>query len=196
MDVLLDLWLPIVLASVAVFFASFVLNTILPHHKSDWNQLPNEKAFLQTVRDANLKPGRYMFPWCADFKELKDPEKRKIYEAGPHGILNLWPGMPNMGRNLVLTFLFFVVVSIFIAYITGEARAYGAGFGPVFQIAATTGVMSYCFAFIPNDIWFAKPPRAIAMDVIDGIIYALITGAIFAALWPDAAAGVNELLGG
>lgn len=35
-----SLWLTIVLSAVAVFYASFVAWMILPHHKADWNGLP------------------------------------------------------------------------------------------------------------------------------------------------------------
>jgi hypothetical protein len=37
---------------------------------------------------------------------------------------------------------------------------------------------------MPNNIWFGTPKRAILMDVLDGVVYGLITGAVFGALWP------------
>ena len=47
--------------------------------------------------------------------------------------------------------------------------------GPVVRSA----VMAYCLGMIPNAIWFGRTPRSVVMDVIDGVAYGLITGAIF-----------------
>jgi hypothetical protein len=56
----------------------------------------------------------------------------------------------------------------------------------VFRVLGTAGVLAYCFAFLPNGIWFGAKPRAMAMNVIDGVAYGLVTGAVFAWLWPMA----------
>ena len=37
------LWLPILLSAVIVFFASFVLHMLLPIHRGDYRQLPDEE---------------------------------------------------------------------------------------------------------------------------------------------------------
>ena len=39
---LASLWLPVLLSSVIVFFASFILHMVLPWHKHDYARLPDE----------------------------------------------------------------------------------------------------------------------------------------------------------
>ena len=53
----------------------------------------------------------------------------------------------------------------------------------VFRFVGTAGVLTYGTANILNGIWFG---RKMVADIADGIAYGLITGAIFALLWPAA----------
>ena len=62
---LTSLWLPIVLSAVVLFFASFLSWMVLQLHAKDWLKLENEDQFLLAARDAQLKPGNYMFPAAA-----------------------------------------------------------------------------------------------------------------------------------
>ena len=100
MEELLALWLPIVLSAVLVFIASFVVHMVLPHHKKDLAKLPDEDRFLDLLRSNGAKPGMYVFPYCGDWNELKDPEKKKHYDAGPHGVLSVWSGPPSWGETM------------------------------------------------------------------------------------------------
>jgi hypothetical protein len=180
---LFELWLPIVLSSVAVFFASYIAWTISPHHKGDVKPVSDEAGLLNAVR--NIPPGKYMFPWC-DPKARNDPEAKKRFEVGPHGTLLVWPGPPNMARNLVVTFIFYLVVGVFVAYVGSAALDRGAPYLSVFRITGTAAVMAYCLGLIPHAIWFGRPARSVAMDILDGIVYGLLTAGFFGWLWPDA----------
>jgi len=51
------LWLPIVLSAVIVFVASSIMHMLLPYHRSDYRQLPDEDKLLAVMRAAGLKPG-------------------------------------------------------------------------------------------------------------------------------------------
>ena len=44
------LWLPIVLSAVIVFVASSVMHMLLPYHRSDYRQLPDEDKILGVLR--------------------------------------------------------------------------------------------------------------------------------------------------
>lgn len=88
------------------------------------------------------------------------------------------------GKNLGLTFVFYLVTAVFVGYLGTLALKPGAGFSKVFQVTGTAAILAHCFAFMPNNIWFGTPKRAILMDVLDGVVYGLITGAVFGALWP------------
>ena len=182
---LAQLWLPILVSAVIVFFASFVAWMVLPHHKQDVKALPDEKALTNHLKQLNLPPGTYMWPNCQSAEDMKSDEFKARYAAGPWGSINILPGQPNFGRNLVLTFVFYIVVSVFVGYITSLARAAGAGVVPVFRVAGAVGVLAYCAGGIPHAIFFGKPGRFVLTDFIDGVVYGLLTGATFGALWPS-----------
>jgi hypothetical protein len=187
MELLSQLWLPILVSAAAVWVASAIVWMALPHHKKDWSPMPDEAAFYQAFDSLKFPPGNYGFPDMKDKARCKDPEVKRRWEAGEMGLLSIW-GKVSMGRNMVVTFVVYLVISLFVGYIAQLALANkpGAGFKDVFQVAGAAGVLGYAFGHIPGSVWFAAYPRAIAMCVIDGIAYGLITGLVFAAMWPGA----------
>lgn len=184
MDMIAQLWLPILVSAVAIFIVSFLVWMVLPHHKADIKKLPDEPAFVETLGRMNLPPGVYMWPNCETKEEFNSDEFKQRYEAGPWGNITVVGAKPNMGANLAIVFVFYLIVSLLTAYITGEAREPGASFSQVFQIAATVAAMAYALGSVPHDIWFGKPMRFRVTEFIDQIVYGLITGAIFAVMWP------------
>lgn len=181
---LVQLWLPILVSAVIVFFASFLVWMVLPHHKRDVKPLPDEKALTDHLRQLNLAPGTYTWPNCQSAEDMKSEEFKVRFAAGPWGSMSVVGRRPSFARNLVLTFLFYVVVSLFVGYITSLARAAGAGFLPVFRVAGAVGVLAYCAGSIPNAIFFGKPGRFVLTEFLDGVAYGLLTGATFGVLWP------------
>ncbi len=192
MGFLAELWLPILLSSVLIFIASALAWMISPHHKQDWKGLPNEDGFLDALRANNTPPGQYMFPFCASQKAaaeaMKDPEKKKKWEAGPHGSLYLRADPPNMGRNMGLMFVFYIVVGVFVAYMGNLTLGEDPEYLQVFQVTGCAAVMAYCLGFIPGAVWFGKTMRSTMMDLIDGVVYGLLTAGTFGWLLPSAAA--------
>ena len=55
-----------------------------------------------------------------------------------------------------------------------------------FDVAGAAGVLAYCAGSIPGALFFGKPGRFILTDFIDGVLYGLLTGVVFAWLWPAA----------
>ena len=192
MQFLIDLWLPILVSAIAVFFCSFIAWAVSPHHKGDFNPAPDEQGLISAIRALHLKPGRYGFPFCHSHAQAKEPDFLKMWKEGPAGMLNIWPQI-SMGRNMALTFLVFLAVSTLIAYLADITLQSGDGFARVFQVVGTAGVLAYCFSFLPNIIWFSGGGRAALMCFIDGIIYGLVTGAVFAYFWPSALSGLPQL---
>lgn len=205
MDFLLPLWLPIVLSAAAVWIVSLVLSMALPHHKRDWIELPeslagggagsggSEDGFMAYLRASGIKPGNYLFPDFRDPKSMKSEKVQKALNEGPVGHLSLWPTPLTMGGKIAGTFVVYLVASALIGYLTRVALQAGQGaasslppasFAKVFQVAATGGVLAYCFSFIPSALWWGAYKRTIVANVVDGIVYAAITGAIFAWRWP------------
>lgn len=182
---LVSLWLPILVCSVALFFASFVAWTLLPHHKKDWQGLPDESGFVEAIKSLGIKPGMYGFPHCATNKQARDPEFQRKWKEGPAGLLNIW-GPMNMARNMVLCWAVFLIASIFIAYVGSHTLPKGTEYLKVFQVTGAMGVAVFTIASLPGAIWFQKPPRAIVMELLDGVAYGLIAAGIFGSMWPKA----------
>jgi hypothetical protein len=185
MELLIPLWLPILLSAVIVWIISAVVWMALPHHKRDFIALPDEDSFMDAVRKSGIKPGNYIFPDFRDSKAMKSEKMQKALNEGPVGHLSVWQTPLTMGSKMVATFVVYLVVSTLIAYLTRVALPGAAPFAKVFQVAATAGILAYCFAFIPNAVWFGSYKRTIAANIVDGIVYGLITGAIFAWRWPQ-----------
>jgi hypothetical protein len=181
-----QLWLPIVLSAVFVFIASFLAWMVLPHHKKDVKRLPDEAAFARQLEQMNLPPGTYMWPQACTAEEMKSDEFKQRYAKGPWGSLNVLGKQPNFGMNLVLVLICYLVLGLFVAYITGLTLAAGAEYLTVFRIAGATAVLGYCFGSIPNAIFFGKPLRFVITDLADNLVYGLVTAGTFAWLWPSA----------
>lgn len=201
MSELIGLWLPIVVASVAVFFLSGLFWQGPLHHKADMNMLPKDKEakLFAVLREMNIDPKLYIFPnWEGIMVKDKDAKAKAMeaYKAGPFGTLTLSPGVPNYGRNLGLTFVSYVVTTIFVAYLATLALEPGAGFVPVFQFTATAGVLGYAFAIWPSAVFFGKPIRMLLLETLDGVLYGLLTGAVFGLLWPSVEAAAPAIPAG
>src|SRR5271165_1738773 len=107
------LWLPILLAAVIVFFASFVMHMLLKYHRGDYKQLPSEEKVSAAIREAGVTPGLYMFPHITH-SEMKAPETAEKFKRGPVGTLNVRPNGPiNMGKFMGLWFVYCLIVSYF-----------------------------------------------------------------------------------
>jgi hypothetical protein len=187
MDFASHLWLPIIVSAAAVWVASALAWMLSPHHKKDFKSVPDETAFAAAIRSLGIAPGSYGFPRC-DHAKMKDPEFKKKWEEGPVGTLNVW-GKVSMGKNMLATFLVYLIVSGLIGYLGWAVFQHdGAALSRsrVFQVLGTAGILAYSFSFLPGGIWFGQSGRAMAMGVLDGIVFGLITGGIFAGLWPGA----------
>ena len=183
-----DLWLPILLSAVAVFVLSFLVWTALPHHKSDFKKLPAEDATINALRERPPEPGAYMLPLAWTHADLKSPEIAQKLTEGPVGFINIVPsGMPTtgtMGKKFVQLLVFYLVLSVLVAYVTGTAFAADAAGMDVFRISATVAAMGHGTGVITAAVYFGTPWSNTWRHVIDAVIYGLATGAIFAWLWP------------
>ena len=179
---LTSLMLPMVLSSVALFFASFLSWMVVPIHRKDWAKLEKEDDFLRVVGELGIAGGSYMFPGCNTPEEMKSEAYTKKWEAGPCGIITVFSQV-SMGKNLGLTFLYFLVVNFCLGYLATLALGRGAEFMAVFRFVSMAGLVTFLAAIVQHAIWFHN---RIVGHVIESIAYAAISGAIFAAMWPSA----------
>lgn len=189
-----ELWLPILLSGVAVFFLSFVFWAMSPHHKAEMQSLgDNEAELMDFIKSRGIKPGQYMFPYC-DTKE-KDPDEKKAamekWNEGCIAHITIFNGAPSMGRNMGCSVLTNLIVASLIAYVAGIAHGPGASFMDIMQLTGAIAFGIYALGDIMGGIWFGRPFRAFVTNWIDAAFYALATGAIFGWLWPgiEAASG-------
>lgn len=179
MDFLTQNWMAIVVSSVIVFFASFLTHMVIPIHKGDFTKLPNEEEFLEA--NQSVPPGLYMFPFCEDHKLLNTPEFKAKMAKGPIGTISVFPGEINMGRNLGLTFAFYVLVGIFVAYVGAHSLSQTATYMDKFRLCGTVAFASHGLGWMSMLIWYRS--GKFLPNFIDSVIYALLTGGVFGWLW-------------
>jgi hypothetical protein len=116
---------------------------------------------------------------------MSSPEMQAKFKDGPIAKIVLRPGCtPNMGKQLTQWFVFCLVVSLFCACIGAHSFAVGAVYMNVFCVIGTAAFMGYGFYTIPHGIWWGQPWGAVLKDMLDGLIYALVTAGTFGWLWP------------
>lgn len=181
------LWLPILATTVAVFFLSFLMWMVLPHHHKDFGALPDEDALMSTLRAQGLKPGLYGFPHCPDKESMKDPAWNAKRNAGPSGFLSVMPpGACNMGSALAKWFLLVLAISTITAYVASVSLPAGTPYMTVFRVVASCMLLAFCSNVLSDAIWKSHPLRPVLMHIADGVVYALVAGGLFGWLWPAA----------
>jgi hypothetical protein len=178
------LWLPILLSAVIVFVASSIMHMLLPYHRSDYQRLPDEDGVLAALRAAGLKRGLYIFPFCTH-NEMKSPAVVEKYKQGPVGMMTvLHNGPPAMPKFLGLWFGYCLLIGVFVAYLSGRTLGFGANYLEVFRVAGTTAFLAYGLGHLSNGIWKGQTLSMTIKEVIDGLVFGLLTAGTFGWLWP------------
>ncbi|MDQ2766874.1 MAG: hypothetical protein M3Y30_06930 [Gemmatimonadota bacterium] len=179
------LWLPILLASVIVFIMSSIIHMASPWHKSDFPKLPNEDAIMDALRPLVTGPGDYSIPRPANMAEMKSAEFRAKVERGPRVIMTVTPGGPmTMTRELVLWFVYLIVVNLLTAYVAAHALLPGAPFNAVIRFAGLVSFIAYASALWQLSIWYRRSWGITFKATFDSLIYGVLTALTFAYLWP------------
>lgn len=180
-----QLWLPIVLSSVVVFFLSFLFHSVLPNHKNDFAKVPEEDKVMAALRAFKIPPGDYMMPRPDSRDAMKDPAFLKKMSEGPSLHMTIFPTGPfNLGGTLAVWFVYLLCVSVIVAYVCSRAVPPAAHYLTVFRFAGVTAFASYALAQAQESIWFRRKWSTTIKNVIDGLIYGLFTAGVFGWLWP------------
>ena len=178
------LWLPIVLSAIFVFIASSIMHMLLPYHRGDYRKLPDEEKLLDVLRGAGLTRGLYVFPFCTH-KEMNSPAMAEKYKQGPVGMLTVMPSAPPaMPKFLGQWFGFCVLVGFFVAYLAAHTVPLGANYRAVFRVVGTAAFLAYGLGNLSNGIWKGQTWSMTIKEVVDGLIFGLLTAGTFGWLWP------------
>jgi hypothetical protein len=116
---------------------------------------------------------------------MKSPAMQEKFKQGPIGLITVFPSGPvNMGKFLGLWFVFCLIVSFFVAYLACHTLAPGAPFRHVLRVGGAAAFLAYGLSCLSNGIWKGQPWSNVLKEILDGLIYAIVTGAVFAYCWP------------
>ncbi len=178
------LWLPIVVSAVIVFVASSIMHMVLPYHRNDYRQLPDEEKVLTTLRASSPTRGLYVFPYCTH-KDMKSPALIEKQKQGPVGFMTIVPsGPPAMPKFLIQWFAFCLVIGFFVAYLAAHTVAPGANYLVVYRVVGCAAFLGYGLGNLSNGIWKGQPWSMTFKEVIDGLVFSLLTAGTFGWLWP------------
>lgn len=188
MQALALLWLPVLVAAIAVFVASSLVHMVFRWHQSDYRRLGNEEAVRTALRQSGDAPGQYHTPWCEGMKEAHGEAMQAKFREGPIAIVTVFkPAAPQMGPMLGRWFLLNLVLAAAVGAIV--LQVYGAGGDPRYagHLAGLITLLAYGAGSPAQSIWMGKPWATTAKDLLDALFYGLVTALAFWWLWPQAA---------
>lgn len=179
------LWLPILASAVLIWIVSAIVWTVMPHHKSDYAKIEDEEGVMDALRSRIPGPGMYYFPW-GEGSDLGTPEYKEKANRGPVGILRVRSAEAtlNMVPALIKTFLLYLLVSVFVAYIASNTLPMGTDYLTVFRVTGTAAFLAHGVGIWHEHNWFGLPAPVAVKSTFDALAYALLTGGVFGWLWP------------
>src|SRR5437899_7784056 len=96
-------------------------------------------------------------------------------------------------KNLALWFGFSLFVSFVAAYVARHTLHPGDDGMLVMRITGTVAFAGYALSHVSDSIWKGQPWANTVRAVVDGAIYALLTGLTFRLLWHAAYLGTLEI---
>ena len=114
---------------------------------------------------------------------MRSPAFAEKMKQGPVAVMTVMPGYMSMSRNLVLWFLYAIVMSACAAYIAGRALPPGTVYLQVFRFAGATAFIGYAAALWQMSIWYHRAWMTTIKSTVDGLIYASLTAGVFGWLW-------------
>ena len=186
MNTIALIWLPILVTAVLIFFASSLIHMVFKWHNSDYRKLGNEDDVRAVIRAATPTPGQYVIPHCLDMKDMAGETMLQKFREGPVALLTIRPsGTPNMGKALGMWFAYCLAVAALAGCIAisviavGKANGQGGG-----CLVGMISLLTYFGGSVQMAIWMGKPWSAVAKDLLDSVIFSIISALVFMWLWP------------
>jgi len=179
-----SLWLPVVVAAVAVWIVSAILHMALKYHMADYKKLPDEETIAGALRKESLAPGYYFLPYTMG-SSMKDPAVVKRFQDGPVAFITvLKNGPPAFGKSLGQWLLLCFLVSFVVAYIARHTLTPATDGLTVMRITGAIAFAGYGLGYLQDSIWRGIPWSNTLRGIADAIVYAIVTGLVFRWLWP------------
>ena len=118
-------------------------------------------------------------------KDVEKAEVRKKFEEGPACFITVVSrGVPAMGPRVALSFVYYLVIGVMVAYVASRTLAPEADYLTVFRLTGTVAWLAYGTGIIPDAVWFGRPWSTVVKHLIDALAYGLLTAGVFGWLWP------------
>ena len=179
-----SLAIPVVVATLAVVVLSCLAHMVLPHHRKDFQGLPDEGPVLDAVRRPSVSAGMYMVPHCKP-EDRKNPDVQAKFKQGPLVLLAVVTKF-GMGQSLATWTGYCFLVSLLTATVARHVLQPGADPALVLRVTTLMAAIGHVASHLPNTAWKGQPWTMTLKSMADGLVYALATGAAFAWLWPKA----------
>lgn len=182
---LLQLWLPIIVTAIGVFVASSIIHMVFKWHNSEYKPLPNDDAVRAVLNAAQLSPGLYSTPHCVDMKEMQSPEMQQKMKEGPVALITLrQPGLPEMGKYLVQWFLLNIGIAALGGLLALQTMGLHANPHYAGHFVGLFSLIVYGAGSVQESIWMGRPWSATFKNLLDAVIYGMVSAVAFWQLWP------------
>lgn len=184
MTPLTSLLLPILVAAVAVFILSMVVMQLMPWHKRDWDNVPNDDAVIAAIRELGIEPGDYIVPSARLADGSRNPDFVDKWAKGPSVTMTVIPPSANMGRYMGQWFAFTLLVAVIAGWITNSIVGASRNEHAVFHYGAILTFLCYSLGAWPLSIWYHRKWSTAFKSALDALLYGVVTGIVFSWLWP------------
>ena len=181
-----SLLIPIVVAAVVVFVVSLIVQSVMPWHRRDFGNVPDDDAFLDVIRQQGIRPDDYTVPSPRLPDGRRNPDFVAKWAAGPSVTMTVIPPSANMGRYLAQWFGFTLLVALIAGWLTGSIVRPPGGGHAAFHYGAIITALCYSLGAWPLSIWYHRRWSTALKGALDAILYGVATGLVFAWLWPHA----------
>src|SRR5262249_51643256 len=93
-------------------------------------------------------------------------------------------GFPAMGGLLGTWLLYCIGIAFLTAYVATVVLPKGASATTVLRALSAVAFLGFAGAKPAGTSWKGNPRPCLAQDLLDGLVYGLVVGAVFAWLWP------------
>ena len=129
---------------------------------------------MDALRPLVTVPGDYMVPRPSSMADMKSAEFVAKVLRGPRVVMTVMPPRQNMSmtRELVLWFVYLIVVSALTAYVAAHALLPNAPRNAVIRFAGLVSFIAYASALWQLSIWYSRSWGITIKATIDSLIYA------------------------